>query len=161
MGYWKELSSLNTWPVIVRAHLLYEKPWAFWSQFFFNKDWMLINWMNFNVFFSTGYFRLVGLTTLLSFIHLFLSLSTKIPCTTGTDNWMKDLFLGLGSEWWNNWTPSWFQMFIQKLSRQLLLNTKKGRWQCPCLPNEDPWLYRPLWMPIHPQVSNTFTVSAS
>lgn len=44
------------------------------------------------------------------------------------------------------------QMFIQKLSRQLLLNTKKGRWQCPCLPNEDPWLYRLPWMPIHPQI---------
>lgn len=103
MGYWKELSSLNVWPVIVRAHLLYEKPWAFWGQFFKNKDWMLIKWMNFN-FFSTGYFRLVGLTTLLSFTHLFLSLNKKIPCTTGPDSWMKDLFLGLWSEWWNNWT---------------------------------------------------------
>lgn len=44
------------------------------------------------------------------------------------------------------------QMFIQKLSRQLLLNTKKGRWQSPCLPNEDPWLYRPPWMPTLPQI---------
>lgn len=44
------------------------------------------------------------------------------------------------------------QMFTQRLFKQLLLNTKKGRWQCPCLPNADPWLYRLRWMPIRLQI---------
>ena len=49
---------------------------------------------------------------------------------------------------------SLFQMFTQKLFRPRSLNTKKGRWQCLCLPNAGPWLCRPRWMPTHPQVSS-------
>lgn len=44
------------------------------------------------------------------------------------------------------------RMSIQKLFRQRLLNTKKGRWQCLCLPNAGPWLCRPRWMPTHLQI---------
>lgn len=46
------------------------------------------------------------------------------------------------------------QMFTQKQSRQPLLNIKKGKWLYQCHQNDVHWLYKPLWMRTHLQVSS-------
>lgn len=109
--------------------------------------------------FLMGLLHLEVLTLLSFHTHPFCNTGGKMNCASGMERknslclWAPGLIPATAEL-----SLSLFQMSIRKLFRLLLPNTKRGRWQCLCLPNAGPWLCRPPWMPTHLQVSGSRTV---